>query len=143
MRRRLRVAIAALALALAVASPALAKAGASITGPDDGNFGEVHELAGFDSGHARVDPDNLWARVDCYLNETTISPNGGIGGVGLIYAEYLYLGSRTYVVNDELMTLGPTPSWSGGGADCTATLLAYDGNGGFRSLAADDFTVAP
>ena len=41
------------------------------------------------------------------------------------------------------MTFGPTPSWSGGGSECTVTLLAYDGNGRFVPYASDDFAVLP
>lgn len=132
--------IAGIALALLIASPVSARAQASIAGPDGASFGESAGVT-FDAGKAKVDPDNWWARVDCYLNDSTIGASSFESG--LVYAEYLYLGSRTYVVNDELMTFGPTVSWSGGGADCTVELLAYDGNGGFRSYATDSFEVLP
>ena len=40
-----------------------------------------------------------------------------------------------------IFTLGPTPSWTGGSADCTATLFSYDG-GKRKNLATTTFTVA-
>jgi hypothetical protein len=44
----------------------------------------------------------------------------------------------------QVFTLGPTPSWSGGGADCTATLEDWDSysrNGHISTLASMGFHV--
>lgn len=135
--------LAGLTLALLIASPVSAKAQASIEGPDGAHFGEAAGVT-FDAGRTRVDPFNWWARVDCSRNETTITAAYDPALGEPVYAEYLHLGDQAgFPVNDNLMTFGPTPSWSGGGADCTVALLAYDGNGGFRSYATDSFEVLP
>lgn len=153
--------IAAIALALVIASPVAARANASITGPDGYHFGETAGVT-FDAGHARVDPFNWWARVDCYASATELAAHRGeakayrvirtngrvtfaaVADADAIYAEMLHLGDQAgYPVNDNLATFGPTPSWSSGGSVCTVTLLAYDGNGRFIPYATDDFEVLP
>jgi hypothetical protein len=117
----------ALLLAALVPPPAAAMAGASITGPGGLHFGDTATVS-FDAGHARVDAFNWWARVDCEAG----------------YAEYLHLGEQAgYPINDNLATFGPTFSWTGGGSECSVTLLAYDGNGRFVAYASDDFAVLP
>lgn len=135
--------LAGLALALIVASPVSARANASITGPDGFHFGETAGVT-FDAGNAKVDPFDWWARVDCYRNDTTVTGYWDPALGEVVYAEMLHLGDQAgYPVNDNLMTFGPTQSWSGGGADCTVTLLRYDGNGRFFPFATDDFEVLP
>jgi hypothetical protein len=133
--------LAGLALALLIASPVSARANASIQGPDGAHFGETHGVT-FEPAKAKVDPFRWWAKVECFANETTYGQS--ILDNGLVYAEYLHLGDQEgFPINDDEMTLGPTLSWVDGGADCTVTLLANDGNGGFRSYATDGFEVLP
>lgn len=97
-----------LALALLIASPVAAKAGASITAPDGLHFGDTFSVEF--TAPARYS-GGLWARGECrqesvvwvqYVNLDATSPQGGP------------------------FVLGPTPSWSGGGATCAVTLLAVD-----------------
>ena len=43
---------------------------------------------------------------------------------------------------DPMFTLGPTQLWTGGAANCTADLVAFDSNGNARVLASMTFDVA-
>jgi hypothetical protein len=42
----------------------------------------------------------------------------------------------------KIFTLGPTQLWTGGAANCTATLVSFDRNGRPSKLASTSFTVA-
>ncbi len=73
-----------------------------------------------------------WVRIHCYGNASTIGQFPG-----LLYDKYLdvFRGNLTFTVSE-------TPSWTGGGADCLATLLALN-DGYFTPLAETTFAVAP
>lgn len=135
----------ALVLSLVLAAPVLARANASISGPDGARFGESAGVT-FDDGKAKVDPFAWWALVTCFANGSTeLGPQFDERGRRAVYSEYLHLGDQAgFPVNDDEMTFGPTSSWSGGGADCVVELIAYDGNGRFVGpYASDGFEVAP
>lgn len=145
MFKRLAMAVTSSLIALVLlATPVFGRAKTSITGPDGFHFGESAGVT-FDTGKSKVDPFNWWASVNCYNNGTTTVEGQNDTTTGeLIYSESLHLGDQTGPpINDNLMTFGPTLSWTGGGADCTVTLQAYDNNGGFVPYASDDFVVLP
>jgi hypothetical protein len=75
--------------------------------------------------------DEPWAHLLCYANETS----QGVGGT--IQEGYDYLGDGS-----AEFTLGPTPSWSGGGADCVVE-LGRDPGSRFHVLASYSFAVSP
>jgi len=73
--------------------------------------------------------DYPWVTVQC-------SQNG----------ELVYQQSLAMFIGDKTFTLGPTPAWQGGGADCTGTLENWDSysiRGKITPLASTPFTVAP
>jgi hypothetical protein len=100
-----------------VAGTALAGSG-SITVPD-GQYGETVT--------ATVNPggSGSWARAFCYQNRE------------LVYGEYV----RVDAANHATFSLGPTPSWQGGSASCTAEELKLRSNGSWRVLASTKFNV--
>jgi hypothetical protein len=53
-----------------------------------------------------------WVELRCYQ-----------GGANVYYASVGYYPSYMF---PQTFTLGPTPSWSGGAANCTASLVSYD-----------------
>ena len=128
-------------LALTIAAPVSARQGASITAVDgEYHFGQTYAIAAvvasYEAKKGKQPDGGYWARADCYANETTI----GQPVPSVVYAQF-----QVAHVNGPAVRLhfGPTPSWSGGGADCTVRLFAID-NGAFGSaLATDTFTVAP
>jgi len=133
--------LAGLALALIVAAPAMAArhyngkplpamfaiAGETIAvAPDPATFGGTVTTT-VTSAHA-------WpvVYVHCYGNGSTVGQNPG-----------QLLSATEAVFRDDLVfTLGPTPSWSGGGADCYATLLGFE-DGYYTPLAETTFAVGP
>lgn len=126
--KRVLLFLAFIAVVLILASPVLAKGKASIT-PGDGpfHFGESYSReAVIASWNARGNaPDGgYWARIDCY--QTSV-----------VYAQYNSLSRDTQTG----FTFGPTPSWSGGGADCQLSLLRLD-NGVSRLLARSEMFPA-
>lgn len=139
------ISVALMAMVLAVA-PVFAKAGASITA-GDGEYHFAQQIATFDlvaswNGKNGNQSNGYWARADCYANSSTVVPDGmGIQtGDGLkVYAQFQ---SITTTVQQGGWAFGPTPSWSGGGADCTLQLLSIN-NGVFSTVASDTFTVLP
>lgn len=134
--KTLKTILAGLALALLIASPVYGKAGASITAPDGLVFGQTFSVAFVPANGPDKD---YWARADCYANAST-QTSVAIGAP--VYAQYVHLEPG---IQQGPFTLGPTPSWSGGGATCTVKLLAFSYPSGTFSnpLATDDFTVAP
>lgn len=74
----------------------------------------------------------------------TVNPGGSVmvhaecfqGGT-LVYAQYVAPDSN----NQAMLTLGPTPSWSGGDADCTAEEGYFGGGGRWHSVASTTFHV--
>jgi hypothetical protein len=124
-----------LLLALALAAPVAAAGPNSITVIGDAQF------AGTVSIEFETNADSPWAYAECVANETTVigtDPNTGEPGadVGdLVYAQYIaaHRGADTF-------TLGPTPLWQGGGADCSATIgYFHDQTGRFRPRATATF----
>jgi hypothetical protein len=116
------------ALLGAVASGALGKAGGSITA-GDGPFVFGHSytteqvVAAFSPKNGNRQPDGgYWARINC-------SQSGA-----LVYAQFADL---TVPIVQSGFTFGPTPSWSGGGADCVILLYAMN-DGAFSSVLASD-----
>lgn len=113
----------ALALVLAWATPVSARS--SITAPDGLSFGDTFTV--------EVTAPNrynggLWARGECRQES-------------VVWVQYVNLDDTS--TQDGPFVLGPTPSWSGGGADCTVTLLVLNGYHPDRALASDDFAVLP
>jgi len=119
-----RHALAAALVAVAVfAVPVSAKAGASITAPEDVNFGETFDVVAWEGTNG---PDHdYWAKAECYQGT-------------LVYAQFIHieLGYTTF-------TAGPTPSWTGGAAECVVLLGYWNQRGTFSDVAVDEFSVAP
>lgn len=67
----------------------------------------------------------VWAFAQCYQDGT------------LVYAQYVKASST----NTATFTLGPTPMWQGGDADCTAQEGYWGKNGRWRVVAATTFHV--
>jgi hypothetical protein len=124
--------LAGLALALLIASPVLAKGGASIAAPDGLTFGDTFSVTFVPANG----PDHdYWARADCFANaftEGVPQPPDGI-----VYRQFVHLEPGV-----QPFTLGTTPSWWGGGADCLVTLISIDG-GKVSEYAEDVFLVGP
>lgn len=74
--------------------------------------------------------DEPWAHIQCFGNETTIGQEDGMTLEGFVRLDL----SQTF-------TLGPTPSWSGGGSDCVLGLGRMQH--GFHVLATFEFAVSP
>ena len=75
---------------------------------------------------ATVNPGgNVWAYAACYQGRT------------LVYAQYVKVSSS----NTATFTLGPTPLWQGGDADCTAEEGSWGRNGRWRAVASTTFHV--
>jgi hypothetical protein len=73
-----------------------------------------------------------WVTVQCSQNGSPVYQQSMAMYLGTLY-------SRTF-------TLGPTPAWQSGGADCTATLQNWDdysNKGKITDLASTPFTVQP
>lgn len=70
--------------------------------------------------------DRPWVSVACYQSRA------------LVYKQYHGMFAGYYT--DPVFTLGPTPSWTSGGASCVGTLL-YFSNGREHTLATTSFTV--
>jgi hypothetical protein len=73
-----------------------------------------------------------WVTVRCSQNGSPVYQQSMAMSLGTLY-------SRTF-------TLGPTPAWQSGGADCTATLENWDdysNKGKITALASTPFSVAP
>jgi hypothetical protein len=70
-----------------------------------------------------------WVTLDCYVGGTLVyQMSNGIFPTSL----------------NQIFTLGPTPSWSGGAADCTAYLQNWDGymkRGSISNIASMSFHV--
>jgi len=81
-----------------------------------------------------------WARIDCYANASTLVGEPPVAApVGaVVYAQYADL---TPPIVQSGFTFGPTPSWSGGGADCSVRLYELN-NGAFGRELATSATFA-
>lgn len=116
--------LAGLVLALLVASPAAAGQ-ASITAPDGLSFGDTFTV---EFTAPRNYNGGLWARGECRQES-------------VVWVQYVNLDDTS--TQDGPFVLGPTPSWSGGGAECNVTLLVLNGYRADRVLASDAFVVVP
>ena len=125
MRRSI---FAALVAALLIVSPVLGRAGASITAPDGLSFGDTFSVTFTPPNHYS---GALRARGECRANDTSL-------GVNVLWIQY----ASTEGTTAGPFTLGPTPSWLGGGADCIVALVSIDNNR-YHLFAEDDFVVAP
>ena len=124
--------LAGLALALLIASPVYGKAGASITAGDGPfTFGQSVSrdtlVVSWTPANGKPASHGYWAQADCSQGGT------------LVYRQYQSLDSDVQAAG---FAFGPTPSWPGGGADCTLTLLRTD-DGAFRAVATAAFVVGP
>lgn len=110
--------LVALLVAGLIAGTAFARGSGTISVPD-GVYGETVT--------ATVNPGGTgsWARAFCYQDGE------------LVYAEYV----RVNADNRATFTLGPTPSWQGGDANCVADELKLRSNGSWRVLASTKFHV--
>lgn len=68
-----------------------------------------------------------WVNLSCYQNGTWVS-----GQWQGFFPGYPW---------GQTFTLGPTPSWQGGAADCTARLVKFGRNGRETTLATANFHV--
>jgi hypothetical protein len=68
---------------------------------------------------------SIWAYARCYQGGT------------LVYAEAV----RGNSSNEATFTLGPTPLWTGGAANCTAEEGTWSRNGKWRAVASTTFNV--
>ena len=85
----------------------------------DGVFGGTTTATANPGGDA-------WVKARCFQNGT------------LVY----YQSDRVDLNNQVVLTLGPTPLWSAGGASCTAEEGYYTSNWAWRTLATTTFRVA-
>ncbi len=108
--------VTALALTAVTAGGSLASKG-SIT-VDDGVF------AGTTTAIVNPGGDNAWAHAECFQGGT------------LVYAQTVEVDSN----NQATLTLGPTPSWQSGDADCTASEDHWNGRR-FQTVARTTFHV--
>lgn len=113
------------ALAAVLVSGALGKGGASIAAGDGPyvftqSYTTAEVVASFAPKNGNRQPDGgYWAKIEC-------SQSGS-----LVYAQFADL---TPPIVQGGFTFGPTPSWSGGAADCLLRLFAME-DGAFRELA--------
>jgi len=91
---------------------------ASVTVPD-GVFGGTTTATANPGG-------DFWLKARCFQNGT------------LVY----YQSEHVDLNNQVVFTLGPTPLWIGGAADCTAEAGYYATNWAWRSLATTTFSVS-
>ena len=97
-----------------------ARQAAELTVPD-GVFG------GTTVAHATPGGDGTWVHATCVQ----------AGRVAL--SEW----ARVDATNHATLTLGPTATWTGGGASCTAEQGYFAGNGRWRVQDSTTFSVAP
>lgn len=77
---------------------------------------------------ATVDPPtgSIWVDARCYQ------------GSVLVYEQWAAVNASMQAT----LTLGPTPSWMGGAASCTATANVLQRSGRFKQVASTSFSVA-
>lgn len=135
--KRLAAAASAVVLIVLLATPVAAKRGASIdAGAGPFAFGTVADVVEAWEGQRRDVEFGYWHLAECVADESTITPTAGPGPIAIGQPVY-----RQYVMADRPFTLGPTPSWEGGGADCTVHLGYWFGGGRWVELASDVFEV--
>ncbi len=112
-------------LVLVLAAPAAARERPSIEAPDGLRFGESFEPTLVLPTRYR---GGLWARGECQQDSV----------VWVQWVNYDDTSSQ-----DGPFTLGPTPSWSGGGASCRIELWSTSGIYPDHLYAKDTFEVLP
>lgn len=124
--------IAAILGLAALAASAVYKPAAFIAGVDDANAARNY------AGHISVPDGNygettvatvnpggdVWVRARCYQG-------------GLVYEQYVKANGE----NQATLSLGPTPSWTGGDATCTAQEGEFTRNNRWRVLAETTFSA--
>lgn len=121
--------VAALVLAVSLIS----KPAADLVGPQAvlaGRTGNITVPDGTFAGTttATLNPggSGVWAKAECYQGGT------------LVYAQYVKGNS----LNEATFTLGPTPMWTSGAANCTAEEGTWGRNGRWRVVAETTFNVS-
>jgi hypothetical protein len=109
-------------------------------------FKPAADLAGISGAAARGDahitvPDGVFAGT----TTATLNPGGSTYAYArcyqdgtLVYAQYV----RSTSSNTATFTLGPTPLWQGGAANCTAEEGSFARNGHWRAVAKTTFNVS-
>jgi len=119
--------VAALLLALApIFSPAEDLAGISGANARGGSHITVPDGRFAGTTTATLNPGGTWALAQCYQGGT------------LVYAQYV----KSTPDNTATFTLGPTPMWQGGAANCTAEEGGWGKNGRRRAVASTTFNVS-
>jgi len=141
---RVRALLVAAAIGAAVTVPGAGAFAASSTtsanGAKAGGSGSTISLVVLDSsdslphygGQVTFDvsttaTDQPWVNLSCYQNGVWVS-----GQWQGFFPGYTW---------GQEFTLGPTPSWQGGDADCTARLVKFGSNGKETTLATTSFHV--
>ena len=132
MRKSIVTAVAAVAGLVLVVTPGLAAQRSSIslvllsrTTADAGASLHVGDQVTFEIS---TNADRPQVNAECFQNGERV------------YSEWE--GFFDGAVGDRVFKLGPTPSWSGGAADCTARIVEWSSNGRQRTLASTRFSVA-
>jgi hypothetical protein len=114
-------------LSALVGTSIAAKSSTSLTVPDGvyGGTTTATVTSGVSAASTTSGGSALWVRATCSQNGVSV------------YRQNVQLDSSGRAV----LTLGPTPSWSGGAADCLAD-SAYYSNGRWRVVATDTFHVS-
>jgi hypothetical protein len=114
--------------------------GPSIKAPDGLTFGDTFQV----TWEPANGPDkDYWARAECFATDAT-ETHVALGAKVYEQSAHLEPAGGGVGIGIQSLTLGPTPSWSGGGATCKVSLRAYDSRRGTfgKALATDDFTVS-
>lgn len=120
-----------IAIVLVALSPFYAPAStlSGTTGVDAGGRGVISVPDGTFGGTttATLNPggSDIWAMAECYQNGT------------IVYRQYV----RNSAENTATFTLGPTPSWLAGAADCLAEEGYWGKSGRWRVIADTTFHV--
>jgi len=110
MKRQILSALASAVFLAAVSTASVTAAKPNQIAVTDGTF------AGEASITFSTNLERPWAYAECFQD-----------GV-LVYAQFVAL--YDHPQQGDTFRLGPTPSWQGGDAECTADLLAYIGRSG-------------
>jgi hypothetical protein len=139
MNRRLLLAVTlAVSLSLLASLPALA---AKAAGKGGSNGSSISLVLMDEAARATSEPsygDQVTFAVDTSRTDYPWVQNRCWKGDKLVYEEWhgFFAGYRF----GQTFTLGPTPSWSGGDANCTARLVNKS-NGRYQTLATASYSV--
>lgn len=122
------IAVAALMIVVPAALAGAGKTSYSVSVPDSSYASTVTGSVSASSGGQSVStPTDLFAIGRCYQNGNSV------------YQEHV----QADETGAFTLTLGPTPSWEGGAADCTATVRTWDvRRQRWVYLGSDEFHVA-